>query len=162
MAQHACRRCRTGKKPKTSQLAGLQSSPYASAGGEDGCVIVYPDDQERAVGLVDNNGITDHVRRIGEHIKNLEEDGGPRDGVVDGEIEPVPATGEELETTVTAAKAPLIPGVPFLLDVRIDSRELLEEEIPVCGRRGQIGVTGAPHEEHVGGTAGEEHITAVG
>jgi hypothetical protein len=40
-----------------------------------------------------------------------EEDSGPRDGVVDGEVDPIAAARKELAAAVTAAEAPLIPIV---------------------------------------------------
>nr|CAB3473289.1 unnamed protein product [Digitaria exilis] len=77
------------------------------------------------------------------------EDGGPCDGVVDGEEEPLAAAGEDKATASAAAKAPV--------------GEVLEEDIGPSGDGGQIGVpAGGGDEAEIGAAAGEKHVATVG
>jgi hypothetical protein len=120
----------------------LDFNPFAGAGGEYSADEdeIKSDDQEGPIGFVDDNGVADHVDPCVEDVAWAKEDGGPRDGVVDGEVEAAAAVGEEEAAAVAAADAPLMPVVSLLLSVRIDGGEVLEEENAIRGGRGQIGV----------------------
>ncbi len=91
-----------------------------------------------------------------------EEDGSPREGIVDGEVKPAAAAGQEEATAVAAAEAPLVEVATAALLARIDIRDVFEEDVAIGGGGRQVGLTGGGADEVVVGAAVGDGVAAVG
>ncbi|TVU50522.1 hypothetical protein EJB05_01896, partial [Eragrostis curvula] len=131
--------------PGAAHAVGGQRRPIPGARGEDGglhAVVeeLHGDHAEGgvSVGLVGEQGV---VENPSEAAGRAEEDGRPREWVVDGEVLPLEAAaGQQEEAAVAAAERPRIAAadaVAFLVCIEMVLREVVEEEVPGVGGGGE-------------------------